>query len=135
TIADERGRENVSQFDIPWWTRPDSDLSITADKAKYRPGDVAKLTIASKSLPAVAVVSFALNGVIALKRVGVTVKGVTDELPIEPSYIENIKVVVDLVTRRNRQSGSAKAPITQQPLPTMEHGEIDLSVDVEYARL
>ncbi|MEO7095457.1 MAG: Ig-like domain-containing protein, partial [Polyangiales bacterium] len=43
-IADARGRTNVSQYDVPWFTWDDRlDLSILPDRPSYKPGDVAKL--------------------------------------------------------------------------------------------
>jgi len=135
TIKDPRGRTNVSQFPIPWWSRADQDFSVTADKQSYKPGDVAKLTITSKLQPAAAVVSFARNGVIATKRVAVPEAGTTVDLPIEASYIENIKVVVDRIAGRRYQWRSDKHPISKVPLPEQDDIEIDIPVDVSGARL
>ncbi len=134
-IKDSRGRENVAQYDIPWWTWADQDLSVTSDKPAYKPGDVAKLTIKSKTLPASAIVSFARNGVIAQKQVELGDEGTNVELPIVPAYIQNVRVVVDRVSKRRYDNIVNAVPATAQPLPQSDFVEIDLPVDLESARL
>ncbi len=129
-VADARGRTNTTQFYIPWWTYADREFAVVPDKPSYKPGETAKLEIQSKQLPSVAVVSFARNGVIAQRRVELTKASTTVALPIEPSYIENIHVVVDRwAKRRYMQSGSTL------PLPELQSAQVDLKVDVEGARL
>lgn len=135
TIKDSRGRTNVSQFIIPWWTSADRDFDIKADKQSYKPGEVAKLTLTSKLQPAVAVLSFARNGVIATKRVTIPAAGATVDLPIEASYIENIKVVADRVAARRDQWRDDKVPVSKLPLPAQDDVEIDIPVDISGARL
>jgi alpha-2-macroglobulin len=130
-IADPRGRANTSRYDVPWWSRKrDRDLSIEADRASYRPGDVAKLTITSKIVPATAVVTFARQGVIAQRRVELTREVTPLDVPIEPAYLTNLHLDVDrLATARN--------PRDEDAGPVAEHSEtsIELAVDVESARL
>ncbi len=134
-IKDPRGRENVAQFEIPWWTYADRDLEVKPDKLSYKPGDTAKISITSKTVPATAVVTFARNGVIAQQRVDLASTTATVELPITAAYIENVKVVVDRVTKRKHQSISKSVPATSIPLPATDAIEIDLPVDVSGARL
>jgi alpha-2-macroglobulin len=130
-IVDPRGRSNAAQYAIPWWTTDHkADLSIVADRATYRPGDVAKLEIRSTVVPATAVVSFARQGVIAQRRIAL-VQGVTVvELPIEASYIENVHVLVDRFARIRHQK-----PETTAPLPEHTYAQLNVGVDIEGARL
>ena len=130
-IADTRGRVNVAQYDIPWFTWDDRrDLSIVPDRPSYKPGDVAKLAIKSKILPATAVISFARQGLISQKRIELTEESTTVELPIEPAFIQNVHVLVD-------RWGKRKYLAAGSTLPLPEHSEatIELPVDVESARL
>ncbi len=129
-VADARGRTNASMYAIPWWTPDDRDLSIVPDRQAYRPGDVAKLEIKSKVFPAIAVVTFARQGVIAQRRVELASAATTVELPIAPSYIENIEVIVERLAKRKEQLAGSTLP-----LPEVVEADASLSVDVESARL
>lgn len=130
-VADARGRVNVTQYDIPWFTWDDRrDLSIVPDRAGYKPGDIAKLEIKSKELPATAVVSFARQGLISQKRVELTQPSTIVELPIEPAFVQNVHVLVDRVGKRKRVE-----PGSTLPLPEHESVQIELPVDVSAARL
>jgi hypothetical protein len=68
-IADSRGRTNSVTYDVPWYGQSDPDFAVVPDKKLYKPGDIAKLEIKSKIVPASAVVSFARQGIIVQKRV------------------------------------------------------------------
>jgi alpha-2-macroglobulin len=132
SVVDRRGRRNVAQLDIPWRAPASEqvDLALIPDKALYRPGDVAKLTIVSAVLPATAVVTFARQGMIDQKRLTLTERATTVELPIEPAFIKNVFVVVDRWGKRRRlEKGSTL------PLPEHTSDEVDLVVDGESARL
>src|SRR5690606_28238673 len=110
-VVDERGRPNATQFYIPWWTYPDSDFTVVPDKPLYRPGEVAKLEIKSKQVPAVALVSFARNGVIGQKLVELVKESTTVELPIEARHIENLYVTVDRWAKRRHVQRDSSGPL------------------------
>lgn len=130
-IADARGRENVTQYDIPWWTWDDKrDLALVPDKASYKPGDVAKLELRSKVLPSTAVVTFARNGIIGQKRLELTQASTTVELPIEPAFISNVHVQVDRWGKRK-----TLAPGSTQPLPEHDSVSLEIPVSLDTARL
>lgn len=129
-VRDGRGRQNAAQFYIPWWTYQDNDFAVVPDKQTYQPGDVAKLDIRSKQLPAVAVVSFARNGVIAQERIELVQPSTRVELPIQPRFVSNVHVLVDRWAQRRYQQGGSKLP-----LPEHMTAQVDLKVDVESARL
>ncbi len=127
-VADSRGRVNVAQYDIPWWTWADEDFAVVPDKKMYRPGEVAKLDVRSKQLPAVAVVSFSRNGIVAQKRIELTKPSTVVELPIDKAYVPNVFVVVDRWAKRAYQQGTG-------PLPDHTSTQLELAVDLESARL
>lgn len=132
SVVDRRGRRNSAQLEVPWFApvKDDVDFALIPDKALYRPGDVAKLTIVSTVLPAAAVVTFARQGVIAQKHLELTQRTTTVELPIEPAFIKNVFVVVDRWGKRRRlEKGSTV------PLPERTTQSVSLPVDVESARL
>ncbi|HEU0035528.1 MAG TPA: alpha-2-macroglobulin family protein [Kofleriaceae bacterium] len=132
TVHDARGRENATQYDVPWYTMRDDkrDLEIVPDKSSYRPGEVAKLDVRSAVLPATAVVTFARQGVIEQRRLELTKPSTTVELPIAVQYIQNVHVLVDrFAKRRELQKGSTL------PLPEDTQAEVDIPVDLEGARL
>ncbi|CAN5724212.1 hypothetical protein BH11MYX3_BH11MYX3_16660 [soil metagenome] len=130
-IADARGRVNLTQYDIPWFTWDDRrDLSIVPDRAHYKPGDVAKLEIKSKVIPSIAVVSFARQGLISQKRIELTQASTMIELPIEPAFVQNVHVSVD---RWGKRKGVAAG--STLPLPEHESAQIELPVDIDGARL
>ena len=111
-IADTRGRVNVAQYDIPWWSSSDRrDLSIVPDRAHYKPGDKAKLEIKSKVLPATALVSFARGGLISQQRIELTKESTFVELPIEPSFIQNVHVLVDRWGKRKQLLPGSTLPL------------------------
>ena len=132
SVADARGRPNAAQLDIPGYAAPETPqhLAVVPDKPLYRVGDVAKLDILSTVLPATAVVTFARNGVVAQKRIGLTRPSTVVELPIEPGFVENVWVVVDRYGKRRDLAKGSTAP-----LPEHTSVKIDLPVDVESARL
>src|SRR5207245_7476683 len=101
-IADTHGRVNATVYDVPYWRTPEDTggLAILPDRKIYKPGDVAKLTLQSKLVPATAIVSFARNGIIAQKRVELVKENTVVELPIQVEYIQNVHVVVDRWTKR-----------------------------------
>jgi len=128
-VVDPRGRANGAQLAVPWYARDDRrDLAVVPDRAAYRPGDVARIEIRSRTVPAVAVVSFARQGVIAQRRVELATPSTIVELPIAASYLQNVHVVVDRWASTTR---------SKHPQPLAEHTsvEADLPVDVESARL
>jgi hypothetical protein len=132
SVADRRGRRNVAQLEIPWFApaKDEVDFALVPDKALYRPGDIAKLTIVSTVLPATVVVTFARQGMIAQKRLALTERETTVELPVEPAFIKNVVVVVDRWGRRRHlEKGSTL------PLPEHTEREVSLPVDLESARL
>ncbi|MBA2544961.1 MAG: Ig-like domain-containing protein [Deltaproteobacteria bacterium] len=131
TIADARGRANVAQLDVPWWSRDDKkDLELVPDKATYRPGDRAKIEIKSAITPATAIVTFARQGVFAQKRIELASASTTVELPIEIGHIKNVFVQVDRYAKRRKLSKGSSLP-----LPEMVSAEVNLKVDLEAARL
>src|SRR5262249_23192257 len=91
-IADERGRENAAQLYVPGGSPDDKDLAVVPDRKSYHPGDVAKLEVRSKVVPAVAVVTFARQGIITQKRVELTSPTAIVELPIDKAYLQNVHV-------------------------------------------
>jgi hypothetical protein len=130
-VADARGRTNTAQLAIPWWSTDDrEDLQVVPDKAIYRPGEVAKVDIRSKVVPATAVVSFARRGVISQRRITLVAASTTIELPIDAALIPNVYVTVDRYARRRDVR-----PGSTLPLPEHEHAEAELSLDLESARL
>ncbi len=128
-VADARGRTNTTQYAIPWWAVDDTrTFSIVPDRKSYRPGDVAKLDLRSKVVPATAIVTFARQGVMAQKRVALAQASTIVELPIEASYIEDVHVQVERVADRVTKAGA-------RPLPEDVTEEVDLPVELDSARL
>lgn len=127
TVKDARGRANTTRYSFPRWFWNDAKQTgfrVTADSTLYRVGDIAKLTIHSDVVPATALVTFARNGIVGQRRVALAQPATAVELPIEPSFIQNVHVVVDRL---------ASAPTTL--LPTRDSRELELLVDRESARL
>lgn len=131
-VTDARGRTATTEYLVPWWTRRDvaRDLVVVPDRPSYQPGDVARLEISSKVVPATAIVTFARQGVLAQRQVELAQASTTIELPIEPAHVANIHVLVDRVGKRRRT-----ATARPQPLPEEASVELELPVDVESARL
>ena len=130
-VADARGRTNAAQVDIPRWDASDdrASLSIVPDRASYRPGQIAKLTIHSAVTPATAVVSFARQGLIAQQRVELAAEATVVELPIELAYIQNVHVSVD------RWNHLERGNHTRRPFPDHTSAQLELPVDLDSARL
>ena len=125
-VADARGRKNASRYHVPWWRRQATgpSLSIGADKAQYRPGDVAKLEIHSTVVPAQAVVTIARQGVVAQRRIELAKETTVFELPIEAAFLRNVHVIVDRVAKRATST-----------LPERTSAAVELKLDPEYGRL
>ena len=132
TIADPRGRTNVTRYAIPWYAAADAekDFAVVPDKAIYRVGDTARLEIRSTVLPATAVVTFARQGMIAQKRIALTAPTSYVDLPIEPAYIQNVFVIVDRWGKRRHLTQGSNVP-----LPEHTSVEVNLPVDIASARL
>src|SRR5439155_23605129 len=110
-VRDPRGRPNATRYDVPWWRHDDdTGFSIVADRRSYRPGDVAKLELKSKVVPATAIVTFARQGVIAQKRLDLTQASTIVELPIEAAYVEDIHVQADRIADRRHRSAGGPLP-------------------------
>ncbi len=130
-VADARGRENTTEYALPWWTFDDTrELRLLPDKAVYRPGDTAKIDIRSNTLPATAIVTIARNGVIREQQLSLTKASTIVELPIEPAFISNVHVVVDRVSAAKSTRGGSNLP-----LPQLVQEQLELTVDTESARL
>ena len=132
TVADPRGRRNATRYEVPRYTSADDgdELAILPDRPSYRPGDVARLELRSKVVPATAIVTFARRGVIAQRRVELTAPSTIVELPIEPAFVQNVHVVVDrYAPRPSRHAYSAL------PLPDHDQRRVALAVDLDSARL
>ncbi|MCX5744966.1 MAG: hypothetical protein NT062_20960, partial [Proteobacteria bacterium] len=104
------------------------DLVLATDKPSYRPGDVAKVEIRSRTLPAIAIVSFARDGVVAQHRVELSTASTIVDVPITTAQVPNLRVTVDRWARR-------AGPPTTGPLPAHAEDTIDLEIDVDSARL
>lgn len=131
-VADARGRRNTAQFDVPWWSYGDTqrDLEVLSDKKTYQVGDVAKIEIRSKVVPAIAIVSFARQGIISHKRVELKQASTFVELPIEIGYLQNVFVLVDRIGKRTNQHKASSLP-----LPEAVSAGVELQVDIESSRL
>ncbi|HEY5933856.1 MAG TPA: alpha-2-macroglobulin family protein, partial [Kofleriaceae bacterium] len=131
-VADARGRANTTQFDVPWWSYGETqrDLEVVSDKKTYQVGDVAKIEIRSKVVPATAVVSFARQGIIRSKRVELKQASTVVEFPIELGYLQNVFVLVDRIGKRTNQHKASSLP-----LPEAASAGTELLVDIESARL
>ncbi|MBA3504103.1 MAG: hypothetical protein H0T65_27320, partial [Deltaproteobacteria bacterium] len=131
TVKDARERVSFTAMDLPWfsWER-DAELVLVPDKKTYRPGDVAKLEIKSKELPAIANVTFARQGVIKQRRVELKTASTFVELPIEPGFLQNVHVLVDRWADRRWKHGPKTLTY-----PEIVSTELDLPVEVESARL
>lgn len=130
-VEDARHRPSTTAYALPWfnWER-DAELALVPDKPSYRPGDVARIEIRSKQVPAVANVTFARQGVIAQRRVELAAASTIVELPIEPGFLPNVHVLVDRWADRPWKQGTSKLP-----LPHVRSAQLELPVEVESARL
>jgi len=133
-VSDARGRANSSRIRIPRWGGPDDrqPLTLTADKPKYRAGDVAKLTITSDVVPSHAVVSYARQGLVAQRSVLLDRPKTVIDVPIDVSYLEDVHVVVDRFARRAYMTSPQ---VSKEPLPEHVEAEIDLPIDKRGAEL
>ena len=130
-IADSRGRENSTEYALPWWSYDDTrELRILPDKPLYRPGDTAKIDIRSHTLPATAIVTIARNGVIREWQVALTKSSTTFELPIEAAFISNVHILVDRVNASAHTRGGSTLPF-----PELVQEQLELNLDTESARL
>jgi uncharacterized protein YfaS (alpha-2-macroglobulin family) len=130
-VADSRGRENTTEYALPWWTYDDTrELRLVPDKALYRPGDTAKIDIRSNTLPATAIVTIARNGVVREQQLSLTKASTIVELPIEPAFISNVYVLVDRVSAAKSTRGGSTLPF-----PQLVQEQLELNVDTESARL
>ncbi|MFN0253543.1 MAG: alpha-2-macroglobulin family protein [Kofleriaceae bacterium] len=130
-VADARGRENSTEYAIPWWSSDDTrELSLVPDKATYRPGDTAKVEIRSATLPATAIVTIARNGVIREQQLALTKPSTTVDLAIDPAFISNVYVLVDRVSAARSTRGGSTLPF-----PQLVQEQVELTVDTESARL
>ncbi len=114
-IADARGRKNAAQLWLPWYAPREgvADLSIVPDKTSYRAGEIARLDIRSAVLPATAVVTFARQGIIAQKRLELTKPSTIVEVPIEPTFVQNVFVFVDRWGKRRQLAKGSAVPLPE----------------------
>ncbi len=131
-LVDFRGRPNQTQYAIDWFSfsRETKDLEVFSDRPQYRPGDIAKLEIRSKVFPAMAVVTFARQGIFAQKRIALTAESTFLDLPIEPAHVMNLHVQVDRLSKRQRLHKANAAP-----LPELSSTQLNIPVDLSGVRL
>ena len=109
-----RGRRNAASSTIPWWAPARSRLRGRPRQAALQARATSRSsTIRSKVVPATAVVTFARQGVIAQKRVELTSRATTVELPIETAYIQNVHVVVDRSRSAATRTGGSTLPLPE----------------------
>ncbi len=131
TVADARGRESTTELEMSSWNSAhDPDLALVPDKASYRIGDVARVELRSKQVPAIAIVSFARQGVIAQRRVALAAPTTVVDVPIEPGYVQNVHVLVDRWADARHHAGGARPP-----LPEIVSRGLELPVELDSARL
>ena len=131
-VRDRRGRDNATQYRVPWWTPPDrvAPLAIVPDRPSYRPGDTAHLEIRSTVKPATAVLTVARHGVVEQRRLDLATTATTVDVPITAGFVPNLHVVVDRWAART----SNRAP-DRGPLPGHDSATVELPVDLDGARL
>jgi alpha-2-macroglobulin len=132
-VVDSDGRGNASQFMVPHWAVDDSpkQFSATADRAMYRPGDTAHISIFAKDIPAVATLAVNHNGVVSERRLALIKNDTVVDVPIEPGFLPEIQVQVDCMQNVPSTNKDLKVAPQLQRMSTT----LNLAVDIESARL
>ncbi|MFZ1752101.1 MAG: alpha-2-macroglobulin family protein, partial [Caldilineaceae bacterium] len=136
SISDAEGRKNQSQ--ITRWigggrgpvarTVEQEEVQLIPSGETFQPGDVAELLVQAPFFPAEGLVTLRRGGLVSTERF--TMDGPTHvvKVPIEDSYIPEIRVQVDLVGAAERVDDEGN-PLTDVPSrPAYAMGSLTLSV-------
>ena len=92
----DQGSDDV----ISWSRRDDDSISLTADKTKYKPGDIAKILIKSPFEKCKAILTVERETVLWSKTLELTNDGKPIEIPIKEEYLPNVFFSVMLIRPR-----------------------------------
>ena len=92
----DQGSDDV----ISWSRRDDDSLSLTTDKTKYKPGDIAKILIKSPFEKCKAILTVERETVLWSKTLELTNDGKPIEIPIKEEYLPNVFFSVMLIRPR-----------------------------------
>lgn len=143
TVTDAQGRE--SETEIKQWVLPagpslgarsrSTVVDLRADKPEYRPGDVARVTIATSIMPpAEGLLMIEQTGIVRTERFSMTSSPHVLAIPIDARFTPNVWVSVALVGKRavfapNGGGGTAARQLV------LGGGQLELSVPPAHQRL
>lgn len=142
TVTDPAGRRQVTRLAFyavgpGWvaWQRDDTDrLELVADKARYEPGETARILVKSPWPEAEALLTVEREGVLSSRRVTLAGAATTLEVPITEAAIPN--VFVSVVLARGRIAAPDPGAEEADPgRPAVRVGYLELPVEKRAKRL
>lgn len=138
TIIIAYGKEESNQESeevISWSKRDDDSISLTADKTKYKPGEVAKVLIKSPFEKCKAILTVERETVFWSKTIDLANDGKPIEIPIKEEYLPNVYFSVMLIRPRLEPSSTLSQKEIDSfvkhdlGLPKFKIGTIQIPVD------
>ncbi|WP_394832405.1 hypothetical protein LVJ94_38430 [Pendulispora rubella] len=134
-VTDDQGRKNQSEIlvwvageDMPSDSRmPEDTLTVVADKEEYQIGETAELLVMSP-FPGEAVVTVGRQGIVHLQRVKMSKSSTTVRIPIEPTWLPNGHVIVQVtgLAPRKNEAGEVDARLPKRP--AYATGQLELKI-------
>ena len=136
TVNDRLGRPN--QTEITRWVsggqRPPArqveqeQVTLIPDRARYAPGDTARILVQAPFTPAEGLLTLRRSGLVSSQRFTMSESSYTLEIPIEEGYIPNLYVQVDLVGATPRADDQGEVDPTLPKRPAYATGSLNLAV-------
>ncbi|WP_394842967.1 MG2 domain-containing protein [Pendulispora brunnea] len=134
-VTDDQGRKNQSEMllwvsgeDMPSDARmPEDALTVIADKEEYQVGETAELLVMSP-FPGEAVVTVGRQGIVHLQRVKMVKSSTTVRIPIEPTWLPNAQVSVQVTGLAPRKNEAGEVDTRLPKRPAYATGTVPLKI-------
>lgn len=133
---DANGRKSQTQLEI-WVMGADpaenptvglDRVEVIPNKKEYKGGETAELLVVAPFAPAEGVLTVRRDGIVHFQRVHLTKKTETLSVKLDPKWIPNLHVGLDLVGTRVREGESGEPDASLPRRPAAASGSAELSV-------
>ncbi|MEZ4225551.1 MAG: alpha-2-macroglobulin family protein [Polyangiaceae bacterium] len=135
-VSDEHGRKSNTELDS--WVLSDDPamvpelegdkVELTADQDEYEAGATAKLLLTSPFAPAEGVLVLDRDGIVTTRRISVSSRVQTLEVPLDRAWVPGVIARVHLVGSRPREDERGNPTASLPPRPATASGQLALRI-------